>query len=101
MIRTVRDFQELSPSDTLTHTADASLLAEDTCTSILTQVESQTIQVSLKALMSIAPSITDHIQRHLLRQPTSVTTTSVQDPINVDTVVAVDRHMPIISITIS
>jgi len=61
MIQTVRDFQELFQPESITHTLDSKTLAEDTCNSILAQVESQTIQVSLKALMSVAPSITDHI----------------------------------------
>jgi len=50
--------------------------------------------------MSIATSITKYIQRQLLRPTSPTPTTTTHTPIPVDTIVAVDRHMPIISVMI-
>ena len=72
----------------------------DLCDNILQQIDSQTIQVSLKNLMSIAPVISEHVQRHLYQKGKLPLPVLEDTPIDVHSVVAIDRHIPIISVKI-
>lgn len=52
--------------------------------------------------MSIAPSISDHIQRYMFQKANTFVPIPVPEeaPVPVHSVVAVDRHMPIITVMI-
>lgn len=103
IIQTVQELQELSPTEPITPTiTEGNSHTNQVCNTILHQIESHTIQVSIKHLLSIAPSISDHIQRYLFQQTNTGIPVPVPDeaPVPVHSVVAVDRHMPIITVTI-
>ena len=99
MMQTVRDLQDLSPLEPATPPVPRTNPGSDIeiCNNILQQIESQTIQVSLKNLMAIAPSITDHIHCRLGQKATSFVLVPETSTVAVHSVVAIDRHMPIIS----
>ena len=112
MIQTVRELQEpfstehsTGDNDQHSHQRHPEAMINnhttiDLCDNILQQIDSQTIQVSLKNLMSIAPVISEHIQRHLYQKGKLPLPVLEDTPIDVHSVVAIDRHIPIISVKI-
>lgn len=102
MIQTVRELQEISltkptaPQHTKVYTSPTI----DICNDILQQIILQTIQLSLKNLVSSAFSIIKHIQQHLCQEATLFIPVPKDAVIAIHSVVDVDRHMPIILVTI-